>query len=112
MVYWRVRKVSKRLRVGESDLSAYQNCHSKWSWKQTLQKSITLMPSVTCPYCNEKQYQTRKSKVTNSLLVGGIILFTSAIRVFTTMPIVMWIIIAYFLLHPFLMKLKSGDEVD
>src|SRR5699024_12843661 len=38
------------------------NCHSKWSWKQTMKKMFTLDTGMNCPYSGERQYQTGKSK--------------------------------------------------
>lgn len=39
-----------------------QICHNKWSWMQTIKKTSTLNPSMTCPHCDKTQYQTQKSK--------------------------------------------------
>jgi len=38
-------------------------CNHKWSWLQTAKKMMTWSPEMSCPYCEEKQHQSKKSKV-------------------------------------------------
>src|SRR5699024_12814691 len=42
-------------------MSTCQNCNNKWSWKQTFKKSSISFGGMTCPYCGKKQYQTKRS---------------------------------------------------
>lgn len=92
-----------------------QNCHNKWSWKQTIKKTFTLDPGMTCPYCEEKQYQTQKSNIKSSFLNAIILLpllsnmFFDIPGVFllSLFPILFLIVMS---LYPFLVKLSSREE--
>jgi CXXC-20-CXXC protein len=91
------------------------NCKNKWSWKQTIKKTTTLNPAMTCPYCGEKQYQTQKSK-TKNLLLTSIILLPLLLQAFFAIPIAVLLgsfpvlfVIAMFT-YPFLVKLSSKEE--
>ncbi|MFB4168241.1 TIGR04104 family putative zinc finger protein [Virgibacillus sp. JSM 102003] len=92
-----------------------QNCHNKWSFKQTINKSFTLDPWMTCPYCEEKQYQTKKSRMKSSLL-NAIILLPLLINIFFDIPgvfllglfpVVFLIVMS---LYPFIVELSSREE--
>lgn len=61
------------------------NCHNEWSWKQTLKKTTTLDPAMSCPYCGEKQYQTQKSKTKISFLTL-IVLLPLLLQIFFDLP--------------------------
>jgi CXXC-20-CXXC protein len=45
---------------GIGKMPTCQNCDQKWGWKQTLKKSFTLDTGMICPYCEKKQYTTKK----------------------------------------------------
>ncbi|WP_309228300.1 TIGR04104 family putative zinc finger protein [Virgibacillus saliphilus] len=45
-----------------------ENCGHIRTWKQMLKTSFTLDPAMICPDCGEKQYETPKSRIRNSLL--------------------------------------------
>ncbi|MFC4024676.1 TIGR04104 family putative zinc finger protein [Oceanobacillus longus] len=62
-----------------------ENCHNKWNWRQTIKKSFTLDPGMTCPYCGKTQYQTQKSR-TKSALLNAIILLPLLINIFFDIP--------------------------
>ncbi|WP_164669589.1 TIGR04104 family putative zinc finger protein [Virgibacillus doumboii] len=91
-----------------------ENCNNKWGWKQTIKKTTTLDPAMTCPYCGEKQYQTQKSKTKCALLTPVILspllanfFFEPGIHV----PILMFV---FFLLAmsllPFLVEISSKEK--
>ena len=77
----------------------------------------TFFPKIRCPYCREQQYQTMKSKVINSILVGSVILLYALILVFIDIPIAIAItlmfslIVNYLLLYPFLVVVKSKNNI-
>lgn len=92
-----------------------EDCNNKWSWKQTIKKTTTLNPTMICPYCGEKQYQTQSSKMKISFLTP-IVLLPLLIQIFFNVsgavlfglfPVLLIIIL---LLYPFLMKLSSKEE--
>lgn len=62
-----------------------ENCNNKWSWKQTIKKTTTLNPAMTCPYCGEKQYQTQKSKARVGILTP-IVLLPLLLQIFFDVP--------------------------
>jgi len=91
------------------------NCHNKWNWKQTIKKTTTLNPVMTCPYCGEKQYQTQKSKTKVGFLTT-IVLLPLLLQIFFDMPgafllsIFPILTVIFILLYPFLIKLSSREE--
>lgn len=92
-----------------------QNCHSKWSWKQTIKKTFTLDPGMSCPYCGETQYQTQKSKTRNGFF-NAIILIPLLINIFFDIPGVFLLSLFPLLfvltmsLYPFLVEISSREE--
>ncbi|AXI00938.1 hypothetical protein DV702_15205 [Sporosarcina sp. PTS2304] len=92
-----------------------ENCHSKWSWKQTIKKTFTLDPAMTCPYCGERQYQTQKSKTINAFLTP-IVLLPLLLKIFFDIPgaillsLFPTLFVIVLLIYPFLIKLSSKEE--
>jgi len=91
------------------------NCHYKWNWKQTIKKTTTLNPVMTCPYCEGKQYQTQKSKTKIGFLTP-VVLLPLLLQIFFDIPLAFLLsllpIIAMivFILLPFLIELSSREE--
>ncbi|MYL63449.1 hypothetical protein GLW07_08795 [Bacillus hwajinpoensis] len=91
------------------------NCHNHWNWKQTVKKTTTLNPVMTCPYCRENQYQTKKSKTRIGFL-STIVLLPLLLQIFVEVPgsfllslyPILGIIVI--LLYPFLIKISSSEE--
>lgn len=91
-----------------------QNCHRKWSWKQTIKKSFTLDTGMTCPFCREKQYvssRTRKITTIFSLAAPAFLL----INIFLTLSFVfLFLLISFMLLflgiYPFFVELSNREE--
>ena len=92
-----------------------ENCNNKWSWKQTIKKTTTLNPTMTCPYCGEKQYQTQESKWKIGVLTP-IILLPLLIQSFFDVPgalllsLIPILAVLVVLLYPFLVKLSSKES--
>lgn len=92
-----------------------ENCHTKWSWKQTIKKTTTLNPEMTCPHCGEKQYQSKGSKAKAPLfsLIG---LLPLLIQTFFDVPaaillsLIPTLAVIIFLFYPFLVELSSKEE--
>ncbi|PIC82850.1 TIGR04104 family putative zinc finger protein [Sporosarcina sp. P1] len=91
------------------------NCNNQWSWKQTIIKTTTLNPAMTCPYCEEKQYQTQKSKGEIGMLTP-IVLLPLIIQMFFEVPeaiilsLFPILFILVIILYPFLVKLNSQEK--
>ncbi|MFA1820220.1 TIGR04104 family putative zinc finger protein [Virgibacillus oceani] len=92
-----------------------QNCHNKWSWKQTFRKSFTLDTGIPCPYCGEKQFLTSKSRKRSTL---GILLIPFLIFVpnffdfslLATLSIYAGYVILFSFTYPFLIELSNREE--
>lgn len=91
-----------------------ENCKRKWTWKQTIKKTTTLNPAMTCPYCEGTQYQTQKSKnkvgiftliILSPLLIQ--IFFTMPMLVFISLPILLAVVV--FLFYPSFVELSSEE---
>jgi CXXC-20-CXXC protein len=92
-----------------------KNCQNKWNWKQTMRKMFTLDTAMICPYCGEKQYQTRKSKrksaflnalVTLPLLLN-ILFEIPGVILLSLFPVLFFLIMS---LNPFLIHLSNKEE--
>jgi len=92
-----------------------ENCNHTWSWTQTIKKTTTLMPAMSCPYCGEKLYQTQKSK-TKASLFSLIILIPLLIQAIFQVPgiillsLIPIIGVIIFLLYPFWVELSCKEE--
>lgn len=92
------------------------NCHNKWSWRQTIKKTTTLDPAMTCPYCGEKQYQTQKSKTKTSLF-KAIVLSPLLLQIFFDIPgaillsLFPILTVIFIPLYPFLVELSSRESI-
>lgn len=62
-----------------------QKCQQKWSWFETIKRSLTLDHKVTCPKCNETQYFTYQSKVRGASL-NFLVLLPLLINLFFDIP--------------------------
>ncbi|WP_313238283.1 TIGR04104 family putative zinc finger protein [Sporosarcina ureae] len=91
-----------------------EKCTNQWSWKQTIKKTSTLNPVMTCPYCGEKQYQTQKSRGRVGMLTP-IVLLPLLIQLFFDVPgaillsLFPVLFIFVIILYPFLVKLSSQE---
>src|SRR5690625_7868770 len=61
------------------------NCHKKWSWKQTVKKTNSLYPKMTCPLCGAAQYHSRKS-LRRGAFLNLMILLPLLIQLFFDVP--------------------------
>lgn len=92
-----------------------EKCHNKWTWKQTVKKTFSLYPKMTCPYCGEIQYQTMKSKG-KSFFFNSIVLLPLLLNIFFDIPGV--IILSLFpilfilmmLIFPFFVEISNRDQ--
>lgn len=92
-----------------------QNCDQKWSWKQTFKQSFTLDIGMNCPYCGQKQYVTKSSRIKSNLF---------NIIPIVTLPIAIWLefslgialIFAFVIgliiisLYPYTIELSNKEE--
>lgn len=91
------------------------DCNQKWNWKQTVKKTMTLNPEMSCPHCGAKQYQSKSSK-TKAPFLGLIALLPLFINTFFNVPVVILLslipvlAVIVFILYPFLIKLSSKEE--
>src|SRR5699024_8721883 len=89
--------------------------NNKWNWKQTVKQTMTSKNAISCPYCKEKQYVSKKSIKNQSFLRSTILLpllmlpfFDLPGAVFLSLFPVLAVIV--FLLNPFLVELSNQNE--
>uniref|UniRef100_UPI00403F128B TIGR04104 family putative zinc finger protein n=1 Tax=Oceanobacillus sp. FSL K6-3682 TaxID=2921503 RepID=UPI00403F128B len=91
-----------------------QHCQHKWTWKQTMKSTTTIDTAYICPYCEEKQYATKKSR-TKFYFLTFIPLIALLLNLFN-IPIwfiFSWLIlggIAVLSLFPAVLKLTNKEE--
>ncbi|MEI3607600.1 TIGR04104 family putative zinc finger protein [Pseudogracilibacillus sp. SE30717A] len=92
-----------------------QNCHNKWSWKQTFKGSFTLGGGMTCPYCKEKQYLTARMRKRSTLIpfvivaiimLGNLFLGPSYVSIFALLVLLP----SVFIINPFFVELSNEEE--
>ena len=92
-----------------------EKCNHRWSWKQTIKKISKLYSEMTCPYCGEKQYQTKRSK-TKAPFLSLIVLLPLLIQAFFDVPVAILLslipalAVITFLLYPFLVEVSNKEE--
>jgi len=91
-----------------------QNCHHKWTWKQTFKRSFTLDTGMKCPSCEEKQYMTSRARKRSTaipflvpLIMLGNLIFGSSY--FSLIALIIFIPFI-FVLYPFIMELSNKEE--
>jgi CXXC-20-CXXC protein len=92
-----------------------QNCHEKWSWKQTFKKSFTLDTALPCPFCGEKQYLTSRARKRGALLTMIIpflifIPFFFDITIFAAVSVYFAAGIGIMLIYPFVVELSNKEK--
>lgn len=94
-----------------------QNCHKKWTWKQTMTLTFANNMGMICPYCGNKQYITATSKKWSSYY-GFIIPIVIPIQIFLNVPILPMIIIFLSITacviggYPSIIKLSNKPEIN
>lgn len=92
-----------------------EQCHEKWSWWETIRTTTTLNPTLICPYCDNTQYVTQRSRMQMTvlplisllpLLLSG---FTNLPKAIVLGPIPLLAIFALSL-YPFLVHVGNEDE--
>lgn len=92
-----------------------QNCQQKWSWKETLEKSLTLRPWLICPHCQEKQYVTARTR-RRALLLTLLAPFLLVLNTLVEIPAPLFIIgllgslVLTVCLYPFVVELSNQAE--
>lgn len=92
-----------------------QNCHKRWSWKQTFRRSFTLGGGMSCPYCEEKQYLTARLRKRSSIIpfilitlimLGNLFFGPSHIALFALLGLIP----IYFGVYPLFVELSNKEE--
>ncbi|WP_373896311.1 TIGR04104 family putative zinc finger protein [Virgibacillus sp. CBA3643] len=93
-----------------------QNCHNKWSWKQTFKRSFTsTLDGMTCPYCEEKQYLTSRVRKGSTIIPFIIITLIMLSNLFFGPSFVFFfallgLIPLFFGIYPFFVELSNKEE--
>lgn len=78
---------------------------------------MTLNSEMSCPYCDEKQYQSKSSK-TKTPFLGLLVLLPLLIQAFFDVPVAILLslipilAVIVFIVYPFLIKLSNKEEVS
>lgn len=92
-----------------------QNCHYKWSWKETFKRSFTFGNAMICPHCEEKQYlsaRLRKRSTIIPFMIISIIMLCNlffgpsyfyVITLISLLPL-------FFGIYPFFVELSNEEE--
>jgi len=89
-----------------------QKCEHKWTWKESMKSLFRLK----CPNCEEKQFQSAKSKKKTSILSIVPISIIFLVNVFSSLSFgsgaILLIVFlgAMFGLYPFLLQLSNEEE--
>ncbi|MBU9713836.1 TIGR04104 family putative zinc finger protein [Evansella tamaricis] len=91
-----------------------QNCNKRWSWKQTLKSGFVFDTGMKCPFCDSKQYTTKKTRIRFFLSLVVIILPMILPAFFNISPIISLILIfvlgaLFLLINPFYTELSNED---
>lgn len=95
-----------------------RNCNNRWHWKQTVKRMSQFNSEMICPFCGEKQYQSKASQALapfSALIVLLPLLIQSFVDV--NIPVIILLgsipilIIIILIMYPFLMTLSSKKGV-
>ncbi|WP_059106204.1 TIGR04104 family putative zinc finger protein [Shouchella shacheensis] len=92
-----------------------EHCGYTWTWKESLKKLFTFRPEMVCPSCEEKQYQTQRSKMKSSFLMI-VVLLPLLMTTFFDISVALLLGLSPILLvfsmsiSPFLMEVSSKEE--
>ena len=92
-----------------------QNCHNKWSWKQTVKKTFSAIGGMTCPYCDEKQYitaRTRKRSAVFPLTIVPLIMLGNLYfgPSYLSLSALLVLIPLVFIIYPFYVEFSNEEE--
>ncbi|WP_027965039.1 TIGR04104 family putative zinc finger protein [Halalkalibacillus halophilus] len=93
-----------------------QNCHTEWSWKETMKASMILDTRMTCPHCQQAQYtskQTHKRFMIYTPIMLVFVIFLPQIidlSLTATIAFAVFLIIATLSATPLLLNLSNEEE--
>ncbi|WP_257997824.1 TIGR04104 family putative zinc finger protein [Salimicrobium jeotgali] len=97
---------------GGEKMPTCENCHNKWKWKETIKKTSTIGPGMTCPYCKKTQYQT-KSSIRKINTFMPIVLLPLLLQIFFDIPgavllsLFPVLLVVFIIFYPFLVEVSS-----
>lgn len=91
------------------------HCGKEWTWKRTFKAWRKAWFQLHCPYCDEKQYETKSSRLkTHS--IGFLPILSLFLFSFTGLPwyfFIIWAVVSLavsFSIMPYFMKVSSKEE--
>lgn len=92
-----------------------QHCGENWTWQQTVKKSFTLDTHMKCPYCNEKQFISKRTRKWSSafMFVIPLVLLLNIFWQPTLWTIVIMVFIAsiYLVSYPYWLELSNEENL-
>ncbi|WP_200411805.1 TIGR04104 family putative zinc finger protein [Virgibacillus salexigens] len=91
-----------------------QNCHNKWSWKQTFKRTFT-SDGMTCPYCEDKQYLTSRVRKGSAIIPFIMITLIMLCNLFFGPSFIFFfallgVIPLFFVIYPFFVEVSNKKE--
>ncbi|WP_438823900.1 TIGR04104 family putative zinc finger protein [Bacillus sp. JJ1566] len=91
-----------------------QKCNETWSWKQTLNKSLTFKRALICPSCGEKQYISLRTRKRTAAIVFIAPFLSLLNSYFGSHLMLLFILLGYLTLfiviYPFYLELSNKEE--
>ncbi|ARP44222.1 MULTISPECIES: TIGR04104 family putative zinc finger protein [Geobacillus] len=92
-----------------------QHCKKQWTWRQTFCRMFTLGTKLMCPYCQNKQYYSARSRRRNGVfnLVSPLILFLSLsfnVSLLTAIALMVMGTLLSLMIQPFFIELSNQEE--
>lgn len=107
--------IKKRLQKKGKGLPVCVECGEEWTFREATKQSWK-SSEVTCPYCTQKQYRTKKSALKGNLLNIPIFSMMFALQFFVFDSFLLGLVVylacaIYFLfsLYPYFMELQKTD---
>ncbi len=89
-------------------------CGHRWTWKQSMQQFLAMQHidyGMTCPYCNQKQYMTKKihRRLWMLRVIPYLFVFASffLFSLFVAFACLIISVVVMVWMHPYVMKLSS-----
>ncbi|MFC2948944.1 TIGR04104 family putative zinc finger protein [Virgibacillus sediminis] len=92
-----------------------QQCHSSWSWKETIKKWFSLKNSMACPHCGATQYATARTRKVTSLMnfIAITVIMTMNLFLGPSIMVVIALLLLFPLhlaIYPYILTLSNDEE--
>jgi len=91
------------------------NCNKKWTYRELLKLLLSFKAEMMCPYCEARQYQSKKSQAI-APFAGLVVLLPLLLSSFIDLPVLLTLslipilAIGTLLMFPFFVRLSNTEE--